>query len=299
MNSRSRAGRGFTLIELLVVIAIIGVLIALLLPAVQAAREAARRSQCLNNMMQIGIALTNYESTYETLPPGVVNPTGPIVDSASGYHFSWIAQILPYLEQRNTYNNLNFKVGVYDDANISARVIRIHSMLCPSDNTAGGGLTPASSSYAGNHHDVEAPIDADNHGVLFLNSRIRYDDITDGSSMTLFAGEHNRANTLGWASGTPGTLRNTGSMVNGTTVGPPTPPVAIPPPPRRAPAATGAHRSGWAGRSWGDIRADIPAGANGLFGDGSVRFLKSSINPSILQTLGHRADGRMLSAGEF
>ena len=89
---------GFTLIELLVVIAIIAVLIALLLPAVQAAREAARRAQCCNNLMQLGIAIQNYESSHKMLPPGVVNLTGPILDQPKGYHFGWLVQVLP----RNT-----------------------------------------------------------------------------------------------------------------------------------------------------------------------------------------------------
>ena len=82
--------RGFTLIELLVVIAIISVLVALLLPAVQAAREAARRAQCLNNLMQLAIALQNYEASYEVFPPGVVNDTGPVLDQPKGYHFGWL-----------------------------------------------------------------------------------------------------------------------------------------------------------------------------------------------------------------
>ena len=100
-----RAGRRrerFTLIELLVVIAIISVLIALLLPAVQAAREAARRAQCCNNLMQLGIALQNYESSHELLPPGVVNDTGPMLDQPKGYHFGWLTQILPFCEQRTS-----------------------------------------------------------------------------------------------------------------------------------------------------------------------------------------------------
>src|SRR5262245_65740468 len=92
----SRDRRGFTLIELLVVIAIIAVLIALLLPAVQSAREAARRAQCCNNLMQMGIAIVNYESSHERLPPGVVNSTGPVLDVPKGYHFGWMTQILPY-----------------------------------------------------------------------------------------------------------------------------------------------------------------------------------------------------------
>ncbi len=98
---------GFTMIELATVVAIIAVLIALLLPAVQSAREQARRTQCINNLIQIGVALWNYESTHEVLPPGVVNPTGPVDDRATGYHFGWITQILPYLEQRNLDHHLN------------------------------------------------------------------------------------------------------------------------------------------------------------------------------------------------
>src|SRR3981189_1063062 len=99
----SRRRRGFPLIELLVVIAIIAVLIALLLPAVQAAREAARRVQCVNNLVQVGGAIQNYESPYEVLPPGVVTPAGPILNIPKGQHLSWMIQILPFIEQANAY----------------------------------------------------------------------------------------------------------------------------------------------------------------------------------------------------
>lgn len=288
MNPHAKASRGFTLIELLVVIAIIGVLIALLLPAVQSAREAARRSQCLNNLMQLGIALNSYESSHETFPPGVVNPSGPIVDLPKGYHFGWIAQLLPYIEQKNIYNNLNFRVGVYDDANSTARVVQIHTLICPSSPFRGGGPgSPSTTSYAGNHHDVEAPIDADNHGVLFLNSRIRFDDISDGSSMTLFVGEKVESTDLGWASGTAGTLRNTGHLINGPS-GTPVPPAV----------ATGLPAPN-NGLSVGGYSSKHPGGANGLMCDGSVKFLKSTLALSILQRLGHRADGAMISGEEY
>src|SRR5262245_32852973 len=96
-GSSAQLRRGFTLIELLVVIAIIAVLIALLLPAVQQAREAARRTQCKNNLMQMGLALHNYEMTYERLPPGSVDPNRPIRNEPKDYHFGWMVKLLPYL----------------------------------------------------------------------------------------------------------------------------------------------------------------------------------------------------------
>ncbi|MCA9099277.1 MAG: DUF1559 domain-containing protein, partial [Planctomycetaceae bacterium] len=90
---------GFTLIELLVVIAIMAILVALLLPAVQQAREAARRMSCKNNLRQIGLALQNYYDAHTLFPPGCVNSTGPIVQRPVGYHHSWIVSLLPYLDQ--------------------------------------------------------------------------------------------------------------------------------------------------------------------------------------------------------
>ena len=215
-----KSGRGgFTLIELLVVIAIIAVLIGLLLPAVQAAREAARRAQCVNNLMQLGIAVHNYESAHEVLPPGVVDPTDPIQNTPRGYHFGWLTQLLPYVEQKNVDRHLDRKVGVYAPANLSARLVVINTFLCPSDPGVRGGGNVAVSNYAGCHHDVEAPIAANNSGVFFLNSSVRYEDITDGSSSTIFIGEKTyEGPDLGWASGTRATLRNTGTPPGGSAV---------------------------------------------------------------------------------
>src|SRR5262249_45290010 len=103
---RTKGGRiamrrraGFTLIELLTVIAIIAVLIALLLPSVQASRDAARRAQCRSNLLQLGVALGNYMSTHHVLPPGVVEPKGPIINVPKGYHMGWAVQLLPFLQQ--------------------------------------------------------------------------------------------------------------------------------------------------------------------------------------------------------
>mgnify|MGYP002631631291 CR=1 FL=1 len=100
--------RGFTLLELLIVIAIIAILIALLLPAVQQARESARRVQCQNNLSQIGIALQHYNQTFGVLPPGCVNETGPILADSKGYRMGWMAQILPHIGQNGAWYQLNF-----------------------------------------------------------------------------------------------------------------------------------------------------------------------------------------------
>src|SRR5210317_1079102 len=108
-SSHAAARRtAFTLVELLVVIAIISILVALLLPAVNAAREAARRTQCKNNVAQLGLALHNYEMAHENLPPGVVNPTGPIRSVPEGNHTSWTVQILPMIEEAAAYARFDF-----------------------------------------------------------------------------------------------------------------------------------------------------------------------------------------------
>ncbi|HEX3449265.1 MAG TPA: DUF1559 domain-containing protein [Isosphaeraceae bacterium] len=293
---------GFTLIELLVVIAIIAVLIALLLPAVQAAREAARRAQCLNNVMQLGIALQSYESSHELLPPGVVNTTGPILDQPKGYHYGWLVQILPFFEQRNVYNHLNFKIGIYETENFTTRTTVIRSFICPSDSSANPGASGvALTNYVGSHNDVEAPISATNNGVLFLNSAVRFEDITDGSSQTIFMGEKlNNAPDEGWASGTRASLRNSGSGINPTA----TPPFAGPgsgddddgdSQVAGARAASATDTLSYVG----GYSARHPGGANFAFGDGSVRFLKNSINRRVFRLLANRADGEIISADKY
>jgi prepilin-type N-terminal cleavage/methylation domain-containing protein/prepilin-type processing-associated H-X9-DG protein len=300
----------FTLIELLVVIAIIAVLIALLLPAVQSAREAARRAQCCNNMMQLAIALQNYESSHETLPPGVVNNSGPIVDQPKGYHFGWLTQILPYIEQKNVYNHFNFKFGLYVPQNGSTRAIMVQSFLCPSESPttrrSASGL--AMTSYAGCHNDAEAPIAADNNGVLFLNSAVRIEDVTDGTSQTIFIGEKlNDGLDQGWASGTRATLRNAGSIADRSggkgkisfkilkddedVGGSKTSPTAT----STTPGAAGDDDASIVG----SFASPHPGGANYAFGDGSVRFLKTSMSPHIRRLLANRADGEMLSSDQF
>ncbi|WP_337173975.1 DUF1559 domain-containing protein [Paludisphaera sp.] len=299
-RKRDAAGRprpGFTLIEVLGVIAIIAVLIALLLPAVQAAREAARRSQCVNNLMQIGVALHNYEGAFEVLPPGVVDEgNGPILDQPKGYGFGWLVRLAPYMEMKNVYNHFNFQVGLYDEVNQTTRARLLSSFICPSDPRGGrrdGHEFPASS-YVGMHHDVEAPIAADNRGVLFLNSAIRYEDVPDGSSNTIYAAEKRIDGTdLGWASGTRATLRNAGSPPNardGVLIHAEGGPIE-----RAAYQSDPEH----AGKFVGGIGSYHPGGANTLFGDGSVKFIKDSMAIGTFRLLVNRADGEVIDANSY
>jgi len=213
-NFAARLRMGFTLVELLVVIAIIGVLIALLLPAVQAAREAARRLSCSNNLTQVAMAVQNFDLAHEVLPAGCTDkPGAKIVNKPNGLHHSWITQITPYLGHRNVWRRTDFEVGVYDKKNLAARKYTMAILGCASDP----GPSEFRSSYAGVHNDIEAPISEKNNGLLFLNSKVTYDDILDGASQTLLVGEKPRTgNTLGWMSGTRATLRNTGWAINTT-----------------------------------------------------------------------------------
>jgi prepilin-type processing-associated H-X9-DG protein len=204
------------LVELLVVIAIIGILVSLLLPAIQASRESARRAHCTGQISQLSLAVQNYEMAHEHYPSGTVNPTGPIRNLPSGHHISWIARILPYIEEQPLYNMLDLSLSAYHYKNDRARQTTIGLLICPSCPTDEWPY----SNYAGCHHDVEAPIDADNRGVLFRNSQLPRDELKDGASYTILIGEKVvDAVDLGWLSGTPGTLRNAGSPVNGRTRG--------------------------------------------------------------------------------
>jgi len=272
-------------VELLVVIAIIGVLVALLLPAVQAAREAARRCSCQNNISQLALAVHNYEFGTEHLPAGSINPEGPIRSEPEGQHVSWLVQILPYVEQNNAYQLFDQESGAYSRVNSEVRALRLRLFVCPSypgDVTNEEG-TVARTTYAGCHHDREAPIDADNHGLLFLNSRLRYTDILDGSSQTILLGEYRAdEDELGWVSGTRATLRNTDRFDENNFLRENRrhPEESLPP---AGPLEVGGFGSAH------------PGGAQFAFADGSTRFISESVEPPVLHQLGHRADGKLLN----
>jgi prepilin-type N-terminal cleavage/methylation domain-containing protein len=266
---------GFTLVELLVVITIIGILIAMMMPAVMAARESARRMSCQNNLFQIGVALNNYQSAHDMLPPGATDKQGPIHNVSKGYHMSWMAPLLPYLDENVVFQHIDLSVGAYDAKNAVARAIRIPLFICPSADPARDGWPP--SNYAGCHNDVEAPIDVDNHGVLFLNSHITRRDVTDGISHTIYVGEKlSDPSDLGWMSGTRATLRNTGSA-----------PLWDPEPSARTPTGKGDL---WVG-GFASQHSQV---CNYLFGDGRSDPLSNCIDMKVFQQLGNRADGKIM-----
>jgi prepilin-type N-terminal cleavage/methylation domain-containing protein len=312
----------FTLVELLVVIAIIGILIALLLPAIQAARENARRANCANNMMQIGVALQSYQSAHLALPSGTIEPKGPIYNVPQGIHLGWMVHILPYIEENTAYKMIDQSLGAYDKKNAKVRALPISLFICPSCYGASFVAGPPHlhiagvSNYAGCHNDVETPIDENNNGVFYLNSHIREKDITDGASHTIFVGEKTGSQwDLGWMSGTRATLRNCGTAMNQTpwddlrndepapswgalvenaatgsdnldtsaAEAAPTNPAAIP---------TNADDL-----KVGGFGACHPHVVNFLFGDGTIQTIGDDIDQKTFEQLGSRNDGQLLTSG--
>ena len=222
MNASSR--RGFTLIELLVVIAIIGVLIALLLPAVQAAREAARRSQCVNNLKQIGLALHNYHSSNDSFPIGGANNFNGVPTTGTTWNgMSAQAQFLSYMEQNAIYNAINFQVpsvggsGSYGAAGLSmtpdlvnqtARVTVISSFLCPSDPYAKSSINI--NSYLASQGTTAQGNPQTSSGLFSCSYAYGVRDCIDGTSNTIAFSEK--------LVGNPGNILYRGNGVNGTGV---------------------------------------------------------------------------------
>jgi prepilin-type N-terminal cleavage/methylation domain-containing protein/prepilin-type processing-associated H-X9-DG protein len=323
------ARRGFTLIELLVVIAIIAVLIALLLPAVQAAREAARRAQCVNNLKQMGLALHNYHDAMSVFPPGYI-AAGPYIDGETDVSpgWSWASMILPQLDQSPLYSSINFWLPVAAPANTTGAQTSVNVFLCPSDQipgrtytvTDGFGnkvVTVAPSSYSdctgSDAADVATGLNNDGlgNGLFFRNSNIRFASVIDGTSQTVLLLERAWGDSEGtW----------TGAILGGFILrGPLNPCPGSSTATYLAPALVQAHchminTNADSDSGLDDPSSFHPGGANILFTDGSVHFLRSITNdvgtnpdgstrytPSslIFQALGTRAGGEVVSSDSY
>jgi prepilin-type N-terminal cleavage/methylation domain-containing protein/prepilin-type processing-associated H-X9-DG protein len=315
--------RAFTLIELLVVIAIIAVLISLLMPAVQAAREAARRAQCTNNLKQIGLALHNYLGAIGAFPPGLISRPDPSTGDNTGPGWGWASMILPQVEQSAVYNAINFGLPIEAPDNMTARLTKINTFICPSDasfvpqftvvddttsNTTPGApiCDVASSNYVGcvgksdpsslyPYSPTDSPPGRDNaEGLFFRNRSIRIAEITDGTSQTLAIGE--KSQNLARATWT-GAVSHAAVPItelqaeDGLS-------------PEGGDALVIAHTGELDGPNSRPAHADQfwsrhPGGANFTFADGSVRFLKEKRPLAIFQAMATRAGGEILSADQF
>lgn len=336
-SEKCRSRPGFTLIELLVVIAIISVLIALLLPAVQQAREAARRTQCRNNLKQMGLALHNYHDSYNTFPPGIVsrlaNPTWVMAPGACnsapddlGPGWSFFARMLPYLEQGNFHNTINFNLPLSDPANAAARRTVVGAYRCPSDagpqliriydcgsppstsNTPTIVTDAAGTSYVGSLGGGKTG-DPDYgcyeyqpfNGIFHRNVSIRAADITDGLSNTIGVGErHAGFVESAWA----GIVAGQEVIYNSATRPPPYNP-ALPPCQNWRPTITAVvvHSRQYTlnapNGSPASFYSPHVGSGNFLFMDGSTRTLSASIDLSVMRALCTRNNQEVVSTGEF
>jgi prepilin-type N-terminal cleavage/methylation domain-containing protein/prepilin-type processing-associated H-X9-DG protein len=315
----------FTLVELLVVIAIIGTLIALLLPAIQSAREAARRLQCNNNLKQIGLALHAYHNSYNQFPSGyrsTVGSNGLADDKGPGW--GWAAYILPFMEETSLFGEIHFDKDIRDSTNAIARMTSVRTYLCASDiaNTtfavdslgdsgpnysrpvvdAGGNpVQVAHANYAGIFGNPEMTSDPGylssdpargptHRGMFWRNSTTQIRDVTDGTSHTLFVGE--RCSTLAYVTWA-------GAVTGGQ----------VPP---KIPDSYGYGAEGASVLALGhtgdasdvpphtpnstvnhvdDFWSQHPQGANFLFVDGSVHIIGNTIDPAVWWALGTRSGG--------
>lgn len=294
-GSRNARNRGFTLVELLVVIAIIGILIALLLPAVQAAREAARRSQCTNNLKQIGVALHNYHDSFKVLPTGHLEKyVGTALSSTS---WGWTGLILPFMEQQATFDTANVGVpsfyGAFSvPAAVTAMQQPIATLKCPSDlqSTTNsyrqrviGSVTMlvATANYVGNNSSDTYIFDdnATTAGLFIRNKAMRMADILDGTSNTVAVGERSwQYRDASGAVHVSAAAIAFGMTTNNDTVG------------RGDQIACGVYKLNLDGteqsgsnaapyeRGMAGYSSRHPGGANFVLADGSVRFVSETID---------------------
>ncbi len=303
--------RGFTLIELLVVIAIIAVLIALLLPAVQQAREAARRTQCKNNLKQLGLALHNYHDTFLVFPPGQFQPLG--TDSVDSTNRScWMQQILPYIDQAPLFNKFapymaGTSPSTYATEWPGATTI-LPALMCPSDpsgpknSTAGGSNQGFHGNYSVCAGSTTFGVDGGGlklNGMFFCYSRTSIRDATDGTSNTLLAGEILLSKDIDpsghdlrgrYYNEYAGQTFFSSNLPPNTTIGDKLwGNLCIHAPPKRPCATTGEYVN--------YSRSEHTGGAQLVLVDGSVRFFSENIDKTTFQALGSRAGGEVV--GDF
>lgn len=287
---------GFTLVELLVVIAIIGVLIALLLPAVQAAREAARRSECTNNLKQIGVAMHNHHDTLRRLPVGMAGSHNS-GSNLGGWGWAWGVYVLPFMEQENLYETVDHRIfsdsgwaGNNPEIN-AAMEAAIDGFTCPSAAvpTIQGGQ--ATHNYAGNAGSDWSSGDGaaqtwNTNGVFrFGNPRrdgLTFAAITDGTSNTLMVAEKTGidGNTPRCAWCSCNAIFST-HMDNGTGT-------------NEASEHVGSTRFAFNNRNERAFHSFHPTGINGLLVDGSVRFMSETTNQTVRNRIGARNDGQVV-----
>jgi prepilin-type N-terminal cleavage/methylation domain-containing protein/prepilin-type processing-associated H-X9-DG protein len=313
--------RAFTLIELLVVIAIIAVLIALLLPAVQAAREAARRAQCVNNLKQLALAAMNYESANGCFPPGSCSNTDPPYagNTTTLYpNFSCFVRMLPFMEQQQVYNAVNFALTARNLTNITLAGVQISTLVCPDDVSPPALISnstpdqnflfykyqmpPAGSTYYQQFCSYGGsmgmwPVSWTNtpsfslsewtqiNGVIYNDSHVQISEILDGTSNTFLFGEKSHqllaANDLGysnsdfsWQSGYGyDTMFSTFFMPNPQASG-----GSFPPPVAMSGPAKNTGPSYYYYFPYAATSRHAGAGVNMAFCDGSVKFIKNTIN---------------------
>jgi len=297
--------RAFTLIELLVVIAIIAILIALLLPAVQQAREAARRSQCKNNLKQMGLALHNYYDAMNVFPPGFVdnNPafsaSGDIGATGNLNNLGWGTMILPYLDQAPLYNNIGLQTQDfsrnwldanhdgsaptnYSDAIAAAKTI-LPVFMCPSDPM--GGLNSDKNNFGKSNYIGSGSTSAtNNNAMFFVNSSRKFQDVGDGTSNTLFVVEKSTKND---PTGTVNCGGTPCAFGGGLWIGPRIQSAAATWHPgnylfdvQSSGGGNDTYLIGASNQTWGDDWIAASAHVGGmqvLMGDGAVRFLSENI----------------------